>query len=70
LFRDFLLKEPCEAVEGVNPRSDTYEKMKIATYNWWFATPNVVEDGRSEPGSPLEMPRAGVIVGQVAYAKQ
>jgi hypothetical protein len=31
---DFVLKEPWEAVKGVNPRSDTIE---LATYNWWFS---------------------------------
>jgi hypothetical protein len=51
---EFVLKEPWEAVEGVNPRSDTIEKLKLATYNWWFATPKVEEDGQSEPGFPRD----------------
>jgi hypothetical protein len=41
--------------EGVNPRSDTTDRWKLATYTWWFATPEVEEDGQSEPGFPPEM---------------
>jgi hypothetical protein len=32
-------------------------KKKLATYDWWFATPKVEEDGQYEPGFPPEMPR-------------
>jgi hypothetical protein len=37
----FCVKILWDAVESVNPRTDTIEKLMLATYNWWFATPKV-----------------------------
>jgi hypothetical protein len=65
---DFVHKEPWKAVEGVNPRSDTIETFKLATYNWWFATPKVEEDGQPEPGFPPEMPRYICRTGGIPFA--
>jgi hypothetical protein len=48
----FVLKEPWDAVEGVNPRTNTVEKLKLATHKWWIATPKVEEDGQSNLISP------------------
>jgi len=68
----FVLKEPWESVEGVNPRTDTIEKIKLATYDWWFATPKVEEDGQCEPGYPPDMPRYICRTGGIplAHVKQ
>jgi hypothetical protein len=52
----FVLKEPWELVEGVNPRTDTVEKVKLATYSWCFATPEVPKE-EQEPTYPAEMPK-------------
>jgi hypothetical protein len=40
-----------------NIHLDTIGNLKRTTYNWWFATSQVEEDGQSEPGYPPEMPR-------------
>ena len=50
-----MVNEPWESVEGLNPREVTVEKIKLATYSRWFATPK--GPASQEQGFPEGMPR-------------
>jgi len=65
-----MLKEPWEAVEGVNPGTNTIEKVKLATYVCYL---NSKEDVQCERHwIPPEMPMYILWTGGVpfAYVKQ
>ena len=50
-----MVNEPWESVEGLNPREVTVEKIKLATYSRWFATPK--GPAFQQQGFPEGMPR-------------
>jgi hypothetical protein len=44
-----------------------FEKLKLALYNWWFATPKVEEDGQSKPEFTPETPMYNCRTGKIPF---